>query len=250
VAKSTGLGQNLYVGGVDLSGDTGSIDTIHGGPAALDLTGIDKSGHERAGGLYDGELGWTSFFDVVAGQEHPTLSPLPTTDVGLMYVTQLALGGPAGCLVAKQMNYDPTRGSDGSLLFKLQALSNSGVNTALEWAQMLTVGKKTDTAATNGTGVDYGAVSTLFGATGWLHVFSVVGTSITVKIQDSADNITFADVTGLTFAAVAPGGAPQYQRLQTATGATIRRYVRAISTGTFSNAVFACAFTRHLTATI
>jgi hypothetical protein len=250
VAKSTGLGQNLYVGGVDLSGDTGSIDTIHGGPSALDLTGIDKSAHERAGGLYDGELGWTSFFDVVAGQAHPTLSTLPTTDVGLMYVTQLALGGPAGCLVAKQMIYDPTRGSDGSLLFKLQALSNSGINSALEWAQMLTAGKRTDTTATNGASVDFGAVSSLFGATGWLHVFSVTGTSVTVTIQDSADNISFANVTGLAFSAVAPGGAPQYQRLQTATGATIRRYVRAITTGTFSNAVFACAFTRHLTATI
>jgi hypothetical protein len=186
----------------------------------------------------------------VAGQAHPPLSTLPTTDVGLMYVTQLALGGPAGCLVAKQMIYDPTRGSDGSLLFKLQALSNSGINSALEWAQMLTAGKRTDTTATNGASVDFGAVSSLFGATGWLHVFSVTGTSVTVTIQDSADNISFANVTGLAFSAVAPGGAPQYQRLQTATGATIRRYVRAITTGTFSNAVFACAFTRHLTATI
>jgi hypothetical protein len=250
MAKSTGLGQNLYLGGVDLSGDTGSIDTVHGGPNALEMTGIDKLARERFGGLYDGELSWTSFFNTAAGQAHPTLSTLPTTDIGLMYVTGLLVGSPAACLVAKQMMYDPTRPGDGSMLFKLQALSNSGINSALEWAEMLTAGKKTDGAPANGASIDFGAVSTLFGATGWLHVFTVTGTSVTVKIQDSADNGTFADVAGLTFAAVAPGGAPQYQRLQTASSATIRRYVRAITTGTFSNAVFACAFTRHKTATI
>ena len=250
MAKSTGLGQNFYVGGVDLSGDTGSIDTIHGGPAALPITGLDKSAMERIGGILDAELAWTSWFNPSAAQQHATLSPLPTTDIGVMYVTGLTIGSPAGCLVAKQMDYAPTRTADGGLTFKVQAMSNSGINSALEWAEMLTAGKRTDTVATNGASLDYGAVSTLFGLTAWLHVFSVTGTSVTVTLQDSADNAAFANITGAAFTAVAPGGAPQFQRLQTAAGATIRRYVRAITTGTFSNAVFAVAFTRHKTTTI
>jgi len=88
-------------------------------------------------------------------------------------------------------------------------------------------------------------VSSLFGAQAYLQVASVVGTSATVKIQDSADNSTFADVTGLTFTAATPGASPQTQRLATANNATIRRYVRAITTGTFTSAIFAVAFMRN-----
>jgi hypothetical protein len=67
---------------------------------------------------------------------------------------------------------------------------------------------------------------------------------MTIKVQDSADNVTFADITGLTFATV-NAGSTSAQRLATANNATIRRYVRAISTGTFNPGSFAVGFTRN-----
>ena len=51
MAKSSGLGDNFYVGGYDLSGDTQSLGRIGGGAELLETTGIDKSGIERLGGL-------------------------------------------------------------------------------------------------------------------------------------------------------------------------------------------------------
>ena len=42
MAKQSGLGQRLYVGGFDISGDVGSIDNASTPTALLDVTGIDK----------------------------------------------------------------------------------------------------------------------------------------------------------------------------------------------------------------
>jgi hypothetical protein len=70
---------------------------------------------------------------------------------------------------------------------------------------------------------------------------------VTVAVQDSADNSTFTAVTGLTFTAVT--AAPAWQRLATTGNATLRRYVRAVTTGTFSGATFAVVLDRNLNST-
>ena len=38
MSKGTGLGDQLFVGGYDLSGDIGSVDSISGGPDPLEVT--------------------------------------------------------------------------------------------------------------------------------------------------------------------------------------------------------------------
>lgn len=53
--------------------------------------------------------------------------------------------------------------------------------------------------------------------------------SIVVKLQDSADDAAFADITGATFSSVA-FAALSSQRIQLATSTAVRRYVRAVST--------------------
>jgi hypothetical protein len=104
---------------------------------------------------------------------------------------------------------------------------------------MLTAGRRTDTTATSpATGIDTLA-SASFGAQAYLHVFSVVGTSVTITIQDSADNSNFLAITpSMAFTAV-NGGATSTQRIAVVNTTTIRRYIRVITTGTFSSAVFA-----------
>lgn len=240
MSKQSGLGDQLYVDGYDLSGDIGSLGRISSGvTGTFDVTGIDKDAHERLLGMRDGGIDFSAFFNDASGQAHPRLSALPTSDVLVSYFRGQALGSPAADTVGKQINYDPTRGNDGNLTIAVQAQSNG---FGLDWAKQLTAGKRTDTTATDGDGVDFTTVSTTFGWQAYLHVFAFTGTSVTVTLQDSADNVSFANITGGAFTAAT---GITSQRLAGATDATVRRYLRAVTSGTFSNAVFAVAFARN-----
>jgi hypothetical protein len=248
VSKTSGLGDQLYVAGVDVSGDINSLKNIHGGPAALEFTDITQSGMARLGGERDGGIDFTSYFDPAAGASHATFSALPTADVIVSYFRGTALGNGAACEVAKQANYDATRGNDGSLTFDVSTLANG---FGVEWGVQLTAGKRTDTTATSpATGVDQTTVSTAFGWQAWLHVFAFTGTSVTVTIQDSADNSSFLNFGGGGGAFTAATGVTSQRLVSPGATDTVRRYVRAITTGTFSNAVFAVVFTRNTTAVV
>lgn len=88
--------------------------------------------------------------------------------------------------------------------------------------------------------------STAQGLAAYLQTFSFTGTSNTPKLQHSADNgvnDSWADITGAAFAAISAG--PDAQRIQTAAGVIIRRWVRLNSVGTFNPSTFSGAFTRH-----
>jgi len=78
-------------------------------------------------------------------------------------------------------------------------------------------------------------LQTTFGAQAYLQVTQITGTSVTVTVQHSPDNSTWSTLVAFTAVTAAPAA----QRL-TAAG-TVSRYLRAISTGTFSAASFACA---------
>lgn len=246
IAKASGLGDNFYVGGYNLSNDTASLDEIGGGPAVIDVTGIDKSAYERIGGLRDGRVEWTSHFNPATGKQHELLSLLPYTDVQTMYFRGTTLGGPAAALVGKQLNYDLTRADDGKLTAKIHVDANG---YGIEWGNSLTAGVRTDTAATNGTGIDTLA-SASFGGQAYLQVFSFTGTDVTVKIQDSADDVTYADVTGLAFTQIT--SAPTTERISISNTSTIRRYVRAatVTTGGVTSVSFACVIVKNETAGI
>lgn len=237
MAKQSGLGDALLIAGFNASGDIQQLGRIGGGPALLNFTGIDKSAYERKGGLRDGAFEMTTFFnsDTVTPATHQKLSALPRTDVIMTYCRGTALGDAAASLVAKQANYDPNRGDDGMLTFGVQALANG---FGIEWGQQLTAGIRTDTAATNGTGIDTAAAAS-FGGQAYLQVFSFVGTDVTIKIQDSADNATFADVASFGFTAVT--SAPTAQRIALSNTATLRRYLRVatVTTGGFTSVSFA-----------
>lgn len=241
MAKQNGLGDALLIGGYLISGDINSVNRISGGPAAGENTGIDKSAFERWGLLRDGGIDFTAFFNDATSRAHPVLSPLPRTDTLVTYLRSTILGAPSAVCNAKQNNYDGTRDASGALPFNVVSNANA---YGLEWGFQLTAGQRTDTVATNGTSVD-GAASSAFGAQAYLQYQSVVGTSVTVTIEDSADNVSFAAVTGLAFTAVLGAAVPGFQRLATLNTATIRRYVRVATTGTFSSAVFQVTMNRN-----
>lgn len=241
MSKQSGLGFNLYVGGNDISGDIGSLSKISGSQTTEDMTGIDKFAFERLGLERDGAIDFNSYFN--SSRAHPVLSALPTADEMVTLACGTTLGQAAACMVAKQLNYDFTRGNNGSLGIVTSAVANG---FGLEWGVQLTAGKRSDTTATNGTGVDTIDVSTLFGWQAYLQAFSFTGTSVTVTLQDSADNISFAN---LASGAFTPVTAVTTQRIQSGATDTVRRYVRAITSGTFSQVTFSVVFVKNQTAT-
>lgn len=243
MAKQSGLGDALFVAGYALGDDVQSV-TGRGGHAVLNKTPITKSAFQRIGGLRDGAMELVVAFDDETAMAHEVLSPLPRADVNVTYCRGTSLGSPAAMIVAKQINYDPTRAQDGDLTIGVSVQSN-GYGT--DWGRQLTAGARTDSAATNGTGVDF-AASSAFGLQAVLHVFAFTGTDATIKLQESSDNgagDAWADVTGGGFTQVTSG--PVSERIQTARGLTVERYLRVVTTttGGFSNLVFAVAVTKN-----
>lgn len=231
MSKTTGLGDNMYVGGTNLSGDVGSISQIGGGPAVIEMPGIDVYAQERYGTVRSGRVQWVSWFNPT--RAHPVLSALPTADTLVTYCRGTTLGAPAACCIGRQLNYDATRGADASLNFALDVQSDG---YGLEWGVQLAAGPRVDAGPTDGGSVDLGAAGA-FGAQFYLQVLDLDGTDVTVTIEQSSDDgvgDAFAAVTGGAFTAVT--AAPAWQRIQTARDQAVERYLRAVTTGTFTTA--------------
>ncbi len=181
MAKSSGLGANLYVEGVDLSNDVGVIDALENIRGMLGMTGIDKSGPERIHGHQSGRIAFTGFFNDDTSQSHLTLRAPPAADVIATVFKTAAIGEPAASLTGKQVNYPVTRPADGSIGVGTEIVSNGD---QLNWGLVLTAGgKRTDTGATAGAGVDFG--------TTW-HAVTITSSSVA-----NPTNILCAAVHGL-----------------------------------------------------
>src|SRR6476646_5112888 len=107
MAKTTGLGDQLLVGGRSLGGDIQSIGRVGGGsPTLIELTDITQYAHARALGLVNGEIDLVAYFDPAVGASHATFAALLTVDTLVTYCHGFALGAPAANLQAKQIGYD------------------------------------------------------------------------------------------------------------------------------------------------
>lgn len=246
MTKQGGLGQRFFVGGNNLSGDIGSFQRIRGGFKTWDVPDITQSAYARIGMQRDGAIDFTAFFDPAASAAHSVLKALPTADVIATVLVSTTLGADAASLVAKQVDYPGTRPNDGAFTFPVKTLSNG---YGLEWGTSMTAGLRQDTAATNGTGVDFGAVQPgAFGAQMYVQLNAFTGTSVTIKVQSSSDNgggDAFSDVATFTTAALTT--APQAVRVAI-TGVTLERYLRIVTVGTFSVADFVVQISRNETA--
>jgi hypothetical protein len=236
MAKQTGLGDNLYVGGVNVSNDISDVE-IESPMATIEVTGIDKSAYERIGGIRGGSMKMTAFYNPALS--HLKFSDLPMVDTLVTYARGTTLGNPAANIVAKQVGYDGKREDDGKYSFDIEAQSTG---YGVEWGKQLTSGVRTDTAATNGTSVDDGA-STAFGAQVYLHVMAVTGTSVTVTVEHSSDNITFAPLVAFTAAT-----GITWERKSVSNTTTVNRYVRVVTSGTFTIGTFSCSIVRNQSA--
>lgn len=243
--KRTGLGNYLLINGTNVSGDINSISKLGGGLAATEeMTDITQSAIERQAGLRDGGIGWISYFNPAANRAHAIFSALPRTDVHAMVLFGQALGEAGAGIVAKQLDYAGTREQSGAFRFTVEGQGNG---FGLEHGVQATPGIRSDTTATNGASIDYGAAvgTTAFGLQMYVQLLSFTGTSITIKVQSSTDDgggDAFADITAATTGALTT---PAGVRVATAVNASVERYLRVVTTGTFSAADFAVVVCRN-----
>jgi hypothetical protein len=239
MAKGSGLGDQLFIGGYDVGGDINSIGSLSTPRGTLPATGITKSAQERMFGTRDGNLEATTYFNDADDAVHEALSGLPTADVAVMYCRGEAVGNEAFCLVGKQIDYAGNRGDDGSFLFNTNAQANA---YGADWCLQLTAGKDTHASATNGSTLDTLA-SADFGWQAYLQVFSVGSGTVEITLQDSANGTDWTDLTGGAFTNATDRTS---ERLQSSSDtATVRRYVRVITEGTFTDAVIAVAINKN-----
>lgn len=243
MSKTHGMGAGLLVGGYDISGDIGSLQRISGSRSVLDVTDITQEAFERRLALKDGAIDFTAYFNPTTGRAHDVLGDLPRTDAVSMYLHRRTLQDvPVAAMVAKQINYDPNRTQDGAISIGVSLASNG---FGLEWADLLSEGIQTFTAADESASVDGGA-ATAFGLQAYLQVTDFVGTDVTFAVQGSSDNGVgdpFANITGAVFTAVT--AEPAAERIQTARDASIERYLRVAATGTFTSVTYALAVVRN-----
>lgn len=239
MSKQSGLGDQLFIGSTDIGADVSTISGLSTPREVLPATGITQFAMARLYGKRDGQIEFTTYFNDEVGGTHAELKTLPRTDVHVMYLRGQGLGNEGVGCVGKQIGYDPTRGDDGSLTFGVAVSANA---FGIDWGEQLTTGKQTDASATDSAGLDT-TTSASFGWQAYLQVFSIGSGTADITIEDSADNVTYAPLTGGTFAAVT---APTTERLQSASAtATVRRYVRVVTENTFTNLVFAVVFTKN-----
>lgn len=236
MAKITGIGANLWVDQYNVSGDIGAIDSIASSRAQIDVTSIEDDHMSRLPGLGDGSISFSGYFNPGTGQLHSSYgSAFGTALVQVTAAFGTAIGSPAASIGAARTSYGVTRGTDGALT--VQAAADSGIGYGTDWGFLLN--GRASATGTASTTVDNGA-ATSRGAQAYLHVTAVAAGTVTVIVQDSPDNSSFTNVTGLSFTATSAGTA---QYLATAGTATIARYLRYNVTG--GTATFALNVSRN-----
>jgi len=183
--KTSGLTDHIYLGGYDLSGDIGAVQSISKKQALIEDTGLDKYALERLLGLCEGGLSFNSWYQGNAPTGlHEILKDLPNADRQALYFRGILLGGCVACITGKQVTYDEARATSGAMTGKVDLKSSGDVG--LEWGVGLTPGSITSLAAEKGLGVD--CLAGIAGAlTAYLQVLAFVGTDVTFKIEHSVD---------------------------------------------------------------
>lgn len=199
MAKTSGLGDQFLLGGYDLSGEVNALGKVSGSLGVLDMTPINKSAHVRLDGLKDGGIDFTTLFDPAAGHSHPVLATLPRTDVICFYLRGGTLGNPAAAEVAKQVDYNPTRGADGMLTSAVSTVANG---YGVEWGVQLTAGLFTVTNSLTGQNTGFEG-----GNGNWVAVTNNTATNTAAQAHTGSNSLQLSSTAGgdMTAASCAAG---------------------------------------------
>ena len=216
-----GKGSAVYLGGIDLSPYLNSA-ALSASCETADTSTFGSTWTSAIPGLQSATLSTGGFYD--PGQTTLDTQLASTQNVVTFLPGKAsAVGDLARMLLVTDTSYERSSSATEAVSFSWEALSQAPVIPG----RVLHV-KGEDTNTTTGSSRDDSAATT----TGWtahLHVFAVDGGSWVVKLQDSADNSSWSDVSSGAFTAAT---GVTSQRLQSASGATLRRYVRYVATRT------------------
>lgn len=222
-----------YLDNTDYSLDTDTAD----------VTTYGRKFKEFVTGTTGATVGFTGMYDATAGN---AIEGQLRTDAGVLTYTPPtatpAIGDRARLLSVTSTAYTESSPIGDVVKFGWDVIAEDSVGLG----QVLHLFSE-DTNTTTGSSKDDTAAT----ATGWqahLHVSLVDGGSWVIKLQDSADNSSWSDVTGGAFTAAT---AATSQRLEAAaTTTSLRRYVRYVATRTGGSAgdgiTFGLAYARNL----
>jgi len=136
MSKTSGLGAAIVVDDATGSPQTISNDvtdfTMATPRAVQDITGVDKSAHERLLLLADGTVQLKGVFNVAANMSHAVLSSVPSTSVTrTTKITPTASSTPYLSMEMLFSSYDVSRSSSGELTWSADGSLADG--TAPEW---------------------------------------------------------------------------------------------------------------------
>jgi len=244
MAKTSGLGQALFVQGYDLSTDASTLDGAGYNQEMLDITGIDKSAAERVAGRLESTItinGWFDNADDKAHEAYTVSNKLPTGDRVVTYQMGTAITEPSLFLNAKQANYDVTNSPGSALATTAMFSSTASVSgfDGIAFGVMLDAGATTYTSTTNGTTVDQSASSSAGSVACLQFVSGVSVSSLVAKIQHSSDSASWSDI--ITFSTIS-ANTPTAQIVSME--GTVNRYVRVQYTLSGTNAKCQMSFHR------
>ncbi len=191
--------------------------TAFGNSAKAYITGLQDATLSLSG-MFDGSAGAIDEeLASVLGVAADTVVSVSVTGVTTIGTRMMSLGG-------KMTSYEVSSPVGDVVSANAEFQSNLGIGNAVSLAALGAI-----TTTTTGTAVDNGASSS-DGGFATLHVTANTMNNNTVfKVQHSADNSTWVDLTGATFATVATT-IVKAERLEVAAGTTVNRYLRAVAT--------------------
>lgn len=198
MAKSSGLGDNFYIGGYDLSGDVASVDKISGPTGVLEATTVNQLAESRLFGLRSGMIQFTSLFSNTGTTSTPSF-PLTNTNVANTNAWPVFVTISGGTISSVKVNGTQVGTGDGTyVVLAGQSISITYTSTAPTWAwagvlaehNALSTLPRTDTVA-----------SYLRGTTLGNPAASVIGKQVNYDgTRDNTGNLTFqAEIDGNGF---------------------------------------------------
>jgi hypothetical protein len=199
MAKLAGRFVDVYYAGYELTGHMNSV-SIDLEFSELDGTAFRDGSMNSVPGMPKAAVEVSALMDPATNKSHATLSGQVgsyTSKELLVLVgqnTNPTVGDPAFLMSAKNFKYNVPVAVDGAIVAN-SSLSTDGVQSI--WGTCLV--NATVTTTTNGTSVDNGYATGRGTGQAFLQVVTAMATdTAAIKVQDSNDDVTFADLT--TFA--------------------------------------------------
>ena len=227
MAAKHGRTAGVYFNGVDLSGYLNEAEMSVDAETA-DVTTFAPT----AAGWRDKISGLLGATFTAAGFYDPDMtSPRDSLAVAGGVLTYCPGGRATIGDLSRAMSVIGTSFAESSNLEDAVAIAwNAEVSGAIAFGYLLHPLAEDTNTTTGATRDDTAGAAAANGWTAHLHVTAVDGGSWVVKIEDSANGSTWADLTGATFAAKTAAGG---ERLVSATSTTaIRRFIRYVATRT------------------